>query len=395
MRKIRKIAVAVTWYGCGAHIIQGVHRFSKEHLHWLLHLAHSDSSLTPDNLGKYRPDGVISQILDAGDGPQSCSFECPWVSVLAKPFDNAVPYVAPDEKLVSRLAAEYYSKRNFKNFAFIGNGDYGFSIQRAEAFDAAVKAAGFTCSTHLYAAGILKKSTRTRNASMQRTLLWLQNLPKPVAVFACDDWEAFSLIQFCRIHGFRVPEEVAVMGVNNDELLCNVSTPPLSSIRIPFEQIGYNAAALLEKMLNGKNVSREHFVSGVTLVSRGSTDVLQTEDPVVGAALLFIQNHLADPVHVSDVLKHVRVSKTLLVQKFRAELGRSPLEEIRRQRIQRAEEMLADTALPLSEIAEACGFSDNFRLSTVFKEVTGISPSEFRQTVNQQFALRRVAKTTK
>jgi LacI family transcriptional regulator len=151
---------------------------------------------------------------------------------------------------------------------------------------------------------------------------------------------------------------------------------------MPVERVGYDAAALLDALLCGKKgVKRKNFMPPSGLVSRQSTDVLQVGDAVVAKALQFIQEHISEPFKVEDLLKHSFISRTLLERKFQIELGRTPLVEIRRQRVRRARQLLADTDLPLVAIAEASGFSSEIRLSTVFKELTGQAPSAFRKSV--------------
>lgn len=384
MGKMRKIAVAVPWHGHGQNILLGVSKFAQKHPLWTLHLVQSDSPVLEQDLRQWNPDGIISGVVDteASTSEQSCNYKRPWVAILMQPDDPAVPFVTVDEDAISRMAANYFLERKFKHFAFLGNDMHEFSVQRAEAFRYAVEEAGYECSVHLYPTKVHNIDKRTCEAIDRNKLKWLKNLPKPVAVFACNDWEAFLFIQFCRQYDFRVPEEVSVMGVGNDELLCNISNPPLSSIRAPFERVGYDAAELLEQILNGKKVAqKKHFLPPMGLVSRQSTDVLQVSDPVVIKALQFIQEHVSEPIKVEDMLKCVFISRTLLERKFRTELGRTPLEEIRRQRIQRVKQMLADTNFSITEIAVLCGFGSDVRLSTVFKEIAGISPSEFRKEV--------------
>ena len=382
MGKTRKIAVVVPWYGYGRNILLGVSKFVYNHPYWTLHLVQSDSLVLEKDLRQWNPDGIISGIVDTEIKFSKLQYERPWVAILMQPDDSLTPFVTLDEDAIGRMAAGYFLERRFIHFAFLGNDIYEFSLQRAEAFRYAVEEAGFECSVHLYPTKVYNIDKKARVAIDCKKLKWLETLPKPVAVFACNDWEAFQFIQFCRQHNFRVPEDVAVMGVGNDELLCNISNPPLSSIRTPDERVGYDAAVLLEQMLDGNKIpQKKHFLPPMGLVSRQSTDVLQVSDPVVVKALQFIQEHVSEPIKVDDILKRVFVSRTLLERKFRAELGRTPLAEIRRQRIQRVKQMLADTNLSVTEIAGICGFGSDVRLSTVFKEMTGISPSDFRKEV--------------
>ncbi len=380
MPNSKKVAVVVPWHGYGRNILLGVSKFVHEHPEWVLHLIESDSPVLAEDIRQWNPDGIISGLLDTPTGVAEYRYKRPWVSVLVQPDDPDAVFVTVDEDGIGRMAADYYLDRRFMNFGFIGNSEQEFSVQRAEAFEFALQEKGFTCSTLLYPTKV-HGDKREQIRVDRRKAKWLAALPKPVAIFACDDWEAFQFIQFCRQHGVRVPEEVAVLGVGNDELLCNISNPPMSSIRSPEERIGYDAATLLNRILNGDVVEKKCFLPSGGLVSRQSSDVMQVGDPVVGKALAFIQEHIADPIKVEDLLKHVFISRTLLERKFRAELGRTPLVEIRRQRVLRARQLLADTSLSVADIAEACGFSSDIRLSTVFKELTGKSPSAFRKTV--------------
>ena len=382
MPNSRKVAVVVPWHGYGRHILLGVSKFVHDHPNWVLHLIQSDSPVLEKDIREWNPDGIISGMLDTQTGAFQFHYERPWVSILTQPDDPSVPFVTMDEDAVSRIAAEYYIDRKFIHFAFLGNSEHEFSTQRAEAFEYALKEQGFSCSIMLYPTKVYGINKKKRISIDRLKAKWLEDLPKPVAVFACDDWEAFQLIQFCRQQGVRVPEEVAVMGVGNDELLCNISNPPMSSIRMPVERVGYDAAVLLEEILSGKKrVEKKRFLPPSGMVSRQSTDVMQVGDPVVAKALQFIQDHVSEPIKVEDLLRHVFISRTLLERKFRSELGRTPLVEIRRQRIRRARQLLSDTTLSMNEIAEASGFSSDIRLSTVFKELTGMSPSAFRREV--------------
>ncbi|QHI69149.1 AraC family transcriptional regulator [Tichowtungia aerotolerans] len=382
MVESKKVAVVVPWHGYGQNILLGVSKYVHDHPDWVIHLVQSDSPVLEEDLRSWGPDGVISGMVDLPSGMQDQRYSLPWVSVLAQPDDETVPFVTIDEDAVGRMAADYFINRRFRHFAYLGNEEHEFSLQRADAFEYALKEKGIDCHTLLYPTKVYGIDKRKRTSIDRQKAKWLAALPKPVALFACNDWEAFQFVQFCRQQGVRIPEDVAILGVGNDELLCNVSQPPMSSIRMPFEKVGYDAAALLDRLLE-KTAEKEvkHFLPPAGMVSRQSTDVMQVSDATVAKALSFIQDHIQEPIKVEDLLKHVYISRTLLERKFKVELGHTPLVEIRRQRIRRARQLLADTNLSVAEIAEACGFSSDIRLSTVFKELTGQSPSAFRKAV--------------
>jgi LacI family transcriptional regulator len=382
MPNSKKVAVVVPWHGYGQNVLLGVSKFVHDHPDWVIHLVQSDSPVLEEDLRSWGPDGVISGAVDLPSGMRELHYALPWVSVLAQPDDESVPFVTVDEDAVGRMAADYFVTRRFAHFAYLGNEEHEFSIQRAEAFEYALKEKGFDCHTLLYPTKVYDVDKRKRTSIDRRKAKWLAALPKPVAVFACDDWEAFQFVQFCRQQDVRVPEEAAVLGVGNDEMLCNISQPPMSSIRMPFEKVGYDAAALLDRLLKTQAIqSKKNFLPPAGMVGRQSSDVMQVGDATVAKALSFIQDHIEQPIKVEDLLKHVFISRTLLERRFKAELGRTPLVEIRRQRVRRARQLLADTSLSVADIAEACGFSSDIRLSTVFKELTGQSPSAFRKAV--------------
>jgi LacI family transcriptional regulator len=379
--KAKKVAVVVPWHGYGQNILLGVSKFVHSHPDWVLHLVQSDSPVLEADLRSWKPDGIISGMVDLPSGVRELHYSLPWVSVLTQPDDASVPFVTMDEDAVGRMAAEYFMGRRFQHYAYLGNEEHEFSVQRAEAFEFALKEKEYACDVLLYPTKVYGTDRRRRAVLDRNKARWLNHLPKPVAVLACDDWEAFQFIQFCRQQGVRVPEEAAVLGVGNDELLCNISQPPMSSLRMPFENVGYEAAAALHRLMGGQKVEKKKFLPPAGMVSRQSTDVLLVDDPVVAKALAFIREQISRPIKVEDLLKQVSVSRTLLERKFRTELGRTPLVEIRRQRVRCARQLLADTNLSVMEVAEACGFGSDIRLSTVFKELTGQSPSAFRKAV--------------
>jgi LacI family transcriptional regulator len=295
----KKVAVVVPWHGYGRNILLGVSQFVHDHPNWVLHLIQSDSPVLEEDLRTWKPDGIISGIVDMPSGIRELHYSRPWVSVLAQPDDPEIPFVTIDEDAVGRLAAEYYLDRKFRHFAYLGNEEHEFSLQRAEAFEYALKECGFGCATLLYPTKLHGVDKRRRLQTDRKKLRWLESLPKPVALLACDDWEAFQFIQFCRQQEVRIPEEVAVLGIGNDELLCNISNPPMSSIRTPVEQIGYHAAAVLDGILSGKrDMKKKEFFPPSGMVSRQSTDVMLVADKVVAGALQFIQEHITEIIKV-------------------------------------------------------------------------------------------------
>lgn len=380
MDKVRKIAVVTKFYGHGERVLTGISEYVRRHGRWVLHLVPSDSATLYEDLKDWGPEGIISGMLDTHSPVLDPNYKKPWVSILCEQKKVSRPFVTIDEEAVGRMAAEYFAERKLQSFGFIGNIEHAFSRKRADGFALALKKRGFECSPFLYRTKTSVQTEEQRRKVTEEKLKWLNGLAKTAGVLACDDWEAFQFIQFCRLQGVRVPEDVAVLGVGNDQPFVTISVPPLSSIRIPFDRVGYEAASMLDRMLDKEDLEEKQiYLQPMGLVSRQSTDVFHVEDPVLTKALAFIQEHIHEPIKVTDILKHVFVSRTLLENKFRTLLGRTPLKEIRRQRIQHAKQMLIDTDLPVYQIAEACGFNSDIRLSTVFRELTGVTPTAYRQ----------------
>jgi LacI family transcriptional regulator len=207
----------------------------------------------------------------------------------------------------------------------------------------------------------------------------LAKLPKPSGVFAAYDTRAHEILNVCRHEGITVPDEIALVGVDNEELLCRLAFPPLTSIALNSKRMGYLAAALLDQMMSGKNVSPDvHLVEPVGIVCRQSTDILAIKDALVGRAVRFIREHACDGINVNDLLREVPLSRRVLESRFRKILERSPHDEIVKTRIRRVKGLLRETDLPLSIIAEKTGFEHMEYLSVAFKREEGVSPSAFR-----------------
>jgi LacI family transcriptional regulator len=197
---------------------------------------------------------------------------------------------------------------------------------------------------------------------------------------ACNDDRARQVMEACKIAGLHVPEEVAIIGVDNDDLVCNLSHPPLSSIALNFERSGYEAAELLDKLMTGEKMADQRIVVRPThIVTRQSTDILAIEDREVAKAVRFIRQHSKEPIQVSDVVDAVLVSRRSLYHQFRRVLGRSPNEEIRRTRVEQIVRMLVETNLPVSKIAFALGYSSVAHIARYFRQEKGMNLQSYRK----------------
>jgi LacI family transcriptional regulator len=244
-----------------------------------------------------------------------------------------------------------------------------------------VEARGFTCSD-ANVGWPTSLETRTHR-HLPKLLAWLDKLPKPVGVMAVDDTAAHDLSAACLQARLSVPDRVAIIGVNNDDLLCESAWPPLSSVDCDYSRVGYIAAANLDRMLGGERLDdaqRAVRLAPLGIVRRQSTDLLAIADPTVAEAVQYIRENACKPCSVDDVLRVVPVNRRWLERQFQKNLGRNPHDEIMRVRIDTAKRLLSRPELTLEEISERCGFASNQNFGRAFQHLTGISPGAYRRT---------------
>lgn len=219
----------------------------------------------------------------------------------------------------------------------------------------------------------------------EKVAAWLAALPRPIGIFACNDVKCRELALICQEAGIRVPEEAALIGVDDDDIICRSALPPLSSVSLPAEQVGYEAAALLERLMSGQAPPTKPIrLPPLQLITRQSSDILLIEIPEVAEAVRFIREHAHEQIGVEDVLRRVPVNRRWLERMFRQTLSRTPLEEINQVRIARAKRLLITTDLSMPRVAEQSGFDSARRLNSNFQNITSMSPSAYRL----QFRLR-------
>lgn len=294
------------------------------------------------------------------------------------PLSTAHP-IRTDQAAVGRMAADYFLERGFQRFAYCGFIDVTWSEQRGAHFGRRVAEAGF--GTYFYQPS---NAGRLRTIDKERMIIakWLQSLPSPIAVMACNDDRSRDIIAACRLAGVNVPREIAILGVDNDEFICELSYPQLSSIVLNTERAGYEAVGVLNRLMKGERIKRADaivYVSPLHVVTRQSTDVMAIDDPDVAEAVHFIRMHSREPILVSEVAEAVGLSRRALEQRFRKRLGHSLHDEIKSSRVNQMAQMLIDTRLPISRIAVMLECPDGSNISRYFKKQKGMSPSEYRR----------------
>jgi len=328
----------------------------------------------------WKPHGIIAGLVLPRVAQELIRIRTPLVDTAYMLPDLRVPTVDVDHEAVGRLAAEYFLERKFNQFGFFGSESAAYSRARESAFRERVAEAGYTLSA-CYTEYLADLATAALwNKSTQKTQRWLRQLATPVAVLCCEDAPARYLADVCSRIGLHVPEDVALLGVGNDDLDCNLTQPALSSIAVPNERIGFEAAALLDRLMSGEIAPRKPLLlPPLHVVTRYSTDITAVEDETVQAALRCIRQRAWKDMSVDDLAQAIAVGRRLLERRFRTVLGRSVLEEINRVRVERAKELLTNTHLPITTVAERAGFANTRRLDVVFAKQTGLSPREYRR----------------
>ena len=336
----------------------------------------------------WNPDGIICQIYDDRLAGVYRETGKPVVELFESRTDSEFPRILPDDVATGVLAARHFIERGFRNFAFFGAPWMLWSRERETGFKSEIERA-FRERTQQFIFGSYGVSAddvralpafdsqrRKRAASMGE---WLASFPKPLAVFSANDLWGSELLQAAREHELRVPSDVAILGVDNEELLCEITHPPLSSIRIGGEQIGRAAVALLERLLRGRAAPRTiPRIPPAGVVTRQSTDVLAVEDPDVAEAIGVIRKRAVEGLSVKELLASVALNRRTLERHFVSVLGHTPLEEIRRVRLERAK-VLLQTDLPIYQVAEKSGFATAEYLATSFLQATGMTPTAYRR----------------
>jgi LacI family transcriptional regulator len=363
-------------------LLLGVGDFILSHGPWSVHFAELGSDDTPPPwLKGWDGHGVLFRGENRRIARAVARLAMPMVDLTPSRLLQRAPWVKSDDTAVARLAAQHFLERGFRHFAFCGDARFSWSKRRGEQFGLLVRGGGRSCHAYPPARGIANG-----DAEVDAIATWLGRLPKPVAVFACYDNRGQQVLEACRRANLAVPEEVAVLGVDNDEVLCALSPPPLSSVILNPRRAGWEAAALLSSMMKGEKVSLEepHLIPPLGIATRQSSDILAVGDPKIASALRYIREHACAGIRVSDVLRHCPMARRALEARFRKLIGRTPRQEILRVQLNRVKELLVGTDLPVWEIAERTGFETDY-LSVVFKQETALAPTEYRK----RYGLRR------
>ena len=358
-RDTKRIALFYPWRpGNAQEFLRGIFRYARPAKPWSFCLTFGADI---EKLVAWRPDGVIGHFFSPAAIDEVRRLGVPAVDT-AMDHAGRLPQVGLDDRAVGALAAEHLLDRGFRHFVFLGDQDKEFSRRTAKGFAGKLAEAGHAATTvpgHWF-----RSSLDELLAAPEAAAAWLGALPRPAAAFAAGDRLALQLLEAGRSGGLRVPDDLAVLGAGNVELLCSMAHPPLSSVQVAAEAAGFEAARLLDRLLHGEAApgARIEFPP-LGVVTRQSTDLLAITDAALAAALVFIREHATRNITVDDVARAAGLSRSSLERRFRDQIGRTPAREIRRVRVEVARRRLVETDWPMTRVAEDAGFRDGGHFS--------------------------------
>jgi LacI family transcriptional regulator len=382
MSKSRQVALLIdTSTSWGIRLIKGINQFAHESGDWLIHVEPRGRYEQLHVPAGWTGDGILARINRKALADEIVASGLPAVNVSWYPFAGArIARCTVDERQTGRMAAEYFLTNGFQQFAYCGPLDRpGYVDQLSEAYGHDIEAAGFRCEQYQPPAGTDQR-TIAWNVHLAHLVKWLKGLPKPIALLAWSAARGRQVTEACHYAGLGVPDDVAVLGGEYDDLMSNISYPPLSTIDQPAEQVGYAAAELLARMMAGRKPPAQPVLFPPSRIDiRHSTDTLAIDDPLVRDALTLIRHQAPHGIYVSDVVRKLSIARRTLEQRFVRLIGRTPAAEIRRVRIEEAKRLLIESDRSIAEVARATGFGQQDLFSRTFRRSVGMPPSEYRR----------------
>lgn len=360
-------------------LVHGVIRYLREHEPWSCYLTeHGRGDEPPDWLGHWSGDGILARIENERIAKAVIASGLPAVDLSAANLVPGIPWVETDDTAIAKAAFDHLYERGFRQFGYCGDAQYNWSNWRSTHFQKLAHDAG--CACHVLQSSAAPQASAEWSVQTGRIAAWIAQLPRPVGVMACYDPLGRQVLEACRQVNTHVPDDVAVIGVDDDELLCELSDPPLSSIAPDTLRTGYEAAALLHRMMDGQPVEpRAHLIPPLGVAPRRSSDALAIDDEDISEAVRFIRENACQGITVADVLAATPLSRRVMESRFKKLIGRTPHDEIQRVQLERVKQYLRDTDLPLAEVAKRTGYEHVEYLSVVFKKKIGVPPSTYRR----------------
>lgn len=363
----------------GRRILSGIARYLRFHRPWSIFLEqHELGTRPPTWLSSGKWDGILSRPTDPKLARLFRRMGVPVVDLNDLFDDLGLPWVGSDHTAIGRLGATHLLERGYHHFAFAGFSGELWASRRRDGFRTVIEAKGFPVA--VYESPWHGPAALPWPKDLAAIVRWLNGLPQPLALMTCNDVRGMHVLDACARLNLHVPEQVAVVGVDNEEILCELCSPPLSSVEPDPERIGYSAAELLDRLMAGEQPPTQRIsIDPLRVVTRRSGDGLAIDDPVVREAMSYIRQQATSGCRVEDVRRHVHVSRSVLERRFRQYLKRSPQAEIRSVQLRRVQELLTQTDFTLEHIADLCGFDHPEYLSVAFKRMCGLTPGHYRR----------------
>lgn len=375
-RRFRVALLVETSNRYGRDLLHGVHDWMAAARSWSVRLTEQARlAPLPDWLGDWDGDGIIARVDNDRMAAALRATGRPVVDVSAERARSEFPRVTIDNGAVARLAAAHFGERGLRQLAFCGDGRFLWSRERGRAFASTARAAGRPAARFQFEPG------GDDRAEGRRLAAWLRALPKPVGILVSHDARAQELIEACARLDLDVPGQVAVLGVDNDEVVCDLCHPPLSSILPNARRAGFEAARELHArmmMPRRKPRARTVTIEPVRVEARQSTDVVAVADPVLAAAMRFIRQRAGEGIQVADLVRAAGLSRTRLERRFAREFGQTPHRAIVAARLERVRQLLLESDLPIARVADLTGFTSPSYLSAAFRREIGESPLRYR-----------------
>lgn len=379
----RKVLLLVeTTMAFGRGVLEGISRYRIEKQPWSVQLDLRELMAGPPAwFRSWDGDGIITRDTTPEMLEIIHETGIPTVNLGDIRDDQTLPSVMNDHPAIGQLAATHLADKGLEQFAFAGFDDHHWSDERLTGFLSGLAARGHAdpASVHVHKSDWASARREGWQRQQDQIVEWIKRLPRPIGIFACNDFRGQHVLEACRSAKVSVPDEIAVIGVDNDHVLCDFCDPPLSSIIPAAERIGYKAAVMLDQLMHGETLSDVHVnVAPLGIAERLSTDVMAIDDEDVAAAIQMIRFRACEGLTVSDILAEVPIARSSLERRFRQYLGRSPQAEIRRVQIKRACQLLRDTDLSLVQISRLTGFKHAEYFSVVFKREVKQTPGRYR-----------------
>jgi LacI family transcriptional regulator len=384
MTRIPKIVLLVeSSRASGRAILNGVANYARYHGPWSFFWE-------PGGLEKIKPmlktlaaDGIILRDVDKLREARAFGIPAVVVGYSRKEIPGLVNVITDSAK-IGCMAAEHLLRCGFKNFACCSYRRTPWAEQRGKSFAEHIHAAGFETGEYLTPPPARINWLQERRAMAK----WLQSLPKPVGIMACNDDIGVQIMEACKLAALAVPDAVGVIGADNDEVVCGLADPAMSSVAVNFERAGYESAQALDRLMRrARGVPRQIIVQATHIVARRSTDVVAVEDAAVARAMRFIRDHTRGAVAVAEVAKAAGLSRRVLERRFRREFNSSIQTEIRRVRTDQIARLLVETHMPISEIAESLRFPDVQHFARYFRACKRVSPLAYRRQMGSRSAV--------